>query len=93
MKTRELNAPHYDGFAGAENFECGANPILGEGHDFVLVADKNGIQIYFGEGEEFVAFDTEGLRKDHAEAIIGLISVETTKEEAANWDGWTEGTC
>jgi hypothetical protein len=45
MELRRFEKSDWYGFAGAENFSDGTLPLIGEGQNFLLVADASGIEI------------------------------------------------
>jgi hypothetical protein len=51
MKLKTFTEHDWDGFAGAEKFKDGSNPLIGSDCKALVIADRDGIYVWLDEDE------------------------------------------
>lgn len=80
---REFNAYDWDCFAGAERFEDGAEPLIVNEIDWILLADGNGIEVDFEDHVVYLVNKTthpEALNPFWNQELARLVLLNLSKK-------------
>ena len=75
---REFNALDWNGYAGAERFADGSEPLICVTDDYTILCDNNGVEVDFEDRVYFVTTST------HPEALSPFWTQEIAKMVIAN---------